>query len=214
MPAIGTRKATLLQMREWGIPVVLVSRYVAGVDSDYAGSDNRLGSILATQHLLSLGHERIAFIGANRRTSTGRDRTAGFHSALKKAGIPVAAEWVECNASREGGFRAIVALFRRKRPPSAVVCFNDLLAFGVMLGLRHLGLEPGYDCSVVGAADVTEAALWQPPLDDCGGGCRGDRPRRRAAVARAHRASRKAGRARAAATQTRYPRLVRRDVCA
>ena len=86
MPAIGTRKATLLQMREWGIPVVLVSRYVAGVDSDYAGSDNRLGSILATQHLLSLGHERIAFIGANRRTSTGRDRTAGFHSALKKAG--------------------------------------------------------------------------------------------------------------------------------
>jgi len=165
MPAIGTRKATVLQMREWGIPLVMVSRYVAGVDTDYAGSDNRLGSMLATEHLLSLGHERIAFIGANRRTSTGRDRTAGFHRALKTAAIPLAAELVvECNASREDGFRAIVALFRRKRPPTAVVCFNDLLAFGAMLGLRRLGLEPGYDCSVVGADDVTEAALWQPPL--------------------------------------------------
>jgi LacI family transcriptional regulator len=45
-----------------------------------------------------------------------------------------------------------------------IVCFNDLVAFGVMLGLRSIGLEPGHDCSVVGFDDVAEAALWKPGL--------------------------------------------------
>lgn len=165
MPAIGTPKSTVERIQEWKIPLVMVSRYVAGIDVDYAGSDNRFGSILATRYLLSLGHDRIAFVGANRRTSTGRDRSAGFFAALKEAGKRVAPELIaECSASREDGFRAIVELFSRKEPPTAVVCFNDLLAFGVMLGLRHLGLEPGRDCSVVGADDVAEAALWRPAL--------------------------------------------------
>ncbi len=165
MPAIGTTRQIIDEVLAWRIPLVLVSRYVAGAATDYAGLDNQAGSVLATEHLLSLGHERIAFVGANARTSTGRDRLRGYRKALRAAGIELAPELVsECDATREQGFLAAKALMTRPDPPTAIVCFNDLVAFGVMLGLRKLGLEPGRDCSVVGADGVAEAALWQPGL--------------------------------------------------
>ena len=165
MPAIGTPRAAVEHVREWHIPLVMVTRYVPGVECDYVGNDNRLGLILATRHLLELGHRRIAFIGYNKRTTTGRDRFAGFRSALKEAGVTLAPELVvECGASRQAGFDAVRRLFGTKRPPTAVVCFNDLLAYGVMLGLRHLGVEAGRECSVVGADDMEESALWLPPI--------------------------------------------------
>jgi LacI family transcriptional regulator len=165
MPAMGTPRAAVARVQGWGIPLVMVSRYVAGIHADYVGSDNRLATALATRHLLGLGHERIAFVGFNRRTSTARDRTAGFRATMAKAGKAIAAgHVVECDPTRAEGFRAVEALFGRDPAPSAVVCFNDLLAFGVMLGLRHRGLEPGRDCSVVGTDDVAESALWHPAL--------------------------------------------------
>ena len=71
---------------------------------------------------------------------------------------------IECAATREQGFLAAQRLFKSAKPPTGIVCFNDLLAFGVMLGLRSIGVEPGLDCSVVGADDVAEAALWKPGL--------------------------------------------------
>lgn len=165
MPAIGTPKAAVARLREWRIPVVMVSRSVPGIEVDFAGNDDRQGAIIATRHLIELGHERIAFVGSRRQTSTGRNRTAGFSKAQSDAGHAIASDQIiECNASREDGFNAIIRLFKLKQPPTAVVCFNDLLAFGVMLGLRQLGVEPGRECSVIGFDDVNEAALWLPPL--------------------------------------------------
>lgn len=165
MPAVGTPKKVVAQLREWQIPVVMVSRRVRGTECDFAGNDNKKGSLLATNHLVQLGHERIAYVGFNRRTSTGYDRFAGFRAALRRAGKKVAPELVvECGATREEGFDAIISLYELEEPPTAVVCFNDLIAFGVMLGLRHRDVESGRDCSVIGFDDVNEAALWRPPL--------------------------------------------------
>lgn len=164
-PAIGMPKERLAELLEWRIPMVQVTRYVPGVAADFVGNDNRLGAELATGHLLALGHRRLGYVGLTESTTTGHDRFAGFKTTLEGAGLPLSEDWVaECLATREGGFQAISRMFARGRPPSAVVCFNDLVAFGAMLALRRLGLEPGRDCSVVGADDVAEAALWQPPL--------------------------------------------------
>jgi len=164
-PAVGTPKAHVERLLEWRVPVVQVTRYVAGVQTDYVGNDNQLAARIGTEHLLSLGHRRVAYIGLNRLTSTGRDRFAGFGQALKAAGERVSEDHVvQCPSSREEGFRAITALFKRSAPPTGVVCFNDVIAFGVMLGLRRLGMEPGRECSVVGLDDIAESALWQPAL--------------------------------------------------
>jgi LacI family transcriptional regulator len=164
-PAISTPKSHVEQLLERNVPLVQVTRYVAGVASDYVGNDNRLGAMLATRHLLELGHERIAYLGRNRLTSTGRDRYEGFRAAMERAGLDVSDDWVvECPATREDGFRKTVELLQARRAPTAVLCFNDPIAFGAMLGLRSIGLEPGVDCSIVGMDDVSEAALWQPGL--------------------------------------------------
>lgn len=164
-PAIGTPKSHIQRVLEWRLPLVMATRYIKGVQTDYVGNDNRLGSQLAARHLLSLGHKRIGYIGRNRVTTTGHDRFSAFCETLEAASVSVADELViDCPATREDGFNAIMRLFQEKSPPTAVVCFNDMLAFGAMLGLRQLGLEPGEECSVVGADNTTEAPLWKPGL--------------------------------------------------
>jgi LacI family transcriptional regulator len=167
MPAVGTTRGMVETITSWHIPLVLVSRYVYGISTDYSGADNRAGLATATEHLLNFGHKKIAFVGANTRTTTGRDRVRGYKTSMTSADIKVPSEFiVECEATREQGFLAAQRLFNGSscEVPTAIVCFNDLVAFGVMLGLRSIGIEPGEDCSVVGADDVAEAALWKPGL--------------------------------------------------
>lgn len=165
MPAIGTTRKMIDEFADWGIPLVMVSRYVQSGKADYAGCDNISAAMQATGHLIEQGHRRIAFVGATTRSSTSRDRLRGFKQAMKAAGLDLAPEFVHtCEDSRERGFYAVKELLKVKKPPTGIVCFNDLLAFGVMLGLRSSGLEPGVDCSVVGIDNVLEADLWQPGL--------------------------------------------------
>lgn len=165
IPARSTRAEDIADCRNWGMPFIMVSRYVPGVNFDYAGSNNRAGTAAATRHVINLGHRRIAFVGWNRKTTSGRDRAAGYRAAMRDAGLSADPHMmVECGDTREEGFRAIHSLYQSATPPTAVICFNDILAFGVMLGLRALGLTPGEDCSVVGHDDVAEAVLWRPSL--------------------------------------------------
>ncbi|WP_418127768.1 LacI family DNA-binding transcriptional regulator [Variovorax sp. KK3] len=164
-PAIATPKSHVEQLHAWQIPLVQVTRYVAGVSSDYVGNDNKAGARLATRHLLDLGHERIAYLGRNRLTSTGKDRFDGFRTTMRDAGLTVRDEWVvDSPSTREDGFKGAVDVMQGRDAPTAILCFNDPIAFGAMLGLRSIGREPGADCSVVGMDDVSEAALWQPGL--------------------------------------------------
>jgi len=164
-PAEGTTAADFRRVLGWGIPCVFASRFVAGLDVDYVGPDNRGGMQLATSHLIGLGHRRIALIGGNLRSSTGADRQAGYLAALRAANIrPDEGLIVPARLTREDGRRIIGELLKAKRPPTAAVCANDIIAFGVMLGLRAAGLEPGRDFAVMGFDDIPEASLWVPPL--------------------------------------------------
>lgn len=164
-PAEGTTAASMQQLAECRMPCVQISRYVAGAGIDFAGNDHRRGTFLATEHLISLGHTRIAMIGGNERSSTGVERRKGFMNALAAHGVTLDPDlMVSCPATREGGAEAIKALLARDDPPTAAACYNDVVAFGVMLGLRQMGLEPGQDFAVTGCDDITEAALWSPAL--------------------------------------------------
>jgi LacI family transcriptional regulator len=164
-PAEGTTPESLKRVADLGVPCVQISRYVKGVSLDFAGNDHRKGTFLATEHLISLGHRRIAMIGGTDRVSTGFDRYRGYLDALKAHGLkPDSALIVRCPGTREDGAEAIAALLTGKAPPTAAVCYNDIVAFGVMLGLRQRGIEAGKDFAVAGCDDVKEAALWTPAL--------------------------------------------------
>jgi LacI family transcriptional regulator len=164
-PAGGTTAETLAHLMAAQVPLVQLSREIDGVDLDFVGSDDRHGTVLAMEHLLELGHRRIAFLGQSKLISTGCNRYRGYSEMLAKYGLPLDPALVYSGwGTRETGLKGVQTVLDAENPPTAAVCFNDLTAFGAMLGLRHRGLEAGEDFSLVGCDDVQEAAQWYPAL--------------------------------------------------
>ena len=164
-PVADTSAEAIARLRQRRLPFVLFARYIEGVDADYVGADNLRGAEVATEHLLALGHQRIAFVGGPAHSSARRDRVQGYCKALMRRGLPIdPALQLTSPTTREGGHLAIRALLERSDPPTAVLCYNDIVAFGVLLGLQKSGRIPGRDVAVVGFDDIAEAALSQPAL--------------------------------------------------
>jgi len=162
-PAAGTGPELLDRLHRWGLPCVQALRFISARQGDYAGVDYEFGMEMVTEHLIRLGHTRIAFIGGNLTHSATLARRSGFAAAMRRHGLP-ADLVVRCPLNRRAGAEAIGALLDRPDPPTAALCFNDVVAFGVMLGLEMRGLKAGRDLAVTGFDDVPEAALSRPAL--------------------------------------------------
>lgn len=164
-PAIGTPKDDITALVGNGLPVVLIAREVEGADVPIFRGDDAWGISLATNHLISLGHRRIAMIGGTDQTSTGRDRFRGYLNAMDKAGLKVEPEWrIAGPRTKQGGFEAAPQFLALKNRPTAVVCWNDLVAIGLMNGIARAGLTTGIDVSVTGYDDLEEASIATPAL--------------------------------------------------
>ncbi len=164
-PAIGTTAANISAIETNGLPVVLIARRVEGVAAPVFRGDDRQGIHMATSYQLELGHRKIAFIGGKRETSTGRDRREGYLAAMREAGIEPDPSWrVGSDSTRKAGYDTLRTLVGSGVRPTGIVCFNDLVAIGVMSGLRSLGMEPGVDVSVTGYDDISEAEIAGPAL--------------------------------------------------
>ncbi|WBU56259.1 LacI family DNA-binding transcriptional regulator [Paracoccus sediminicola] len=162
-PAEGTNPALLARMRQWRMPVVQSLREVGDRVTDYAGADYIEGVGLAVRHLIDMGHRRIAFLSVKARTSAREERLAGFFKVLKETNAE-SAGIVEADLTWEGAAQSARDLLDLSDPPSAVLCFNDVLAAGLMLGLRRMNCEPGRDMAVVGLDDLAFSQLTYPPL--------------------------------------------------
>ncbi|MDC7744120.1 LacI family DNA-binding transcriptional regulator [Rhizobium binxianense] len=164
-PARATDAADFKPLVAAGIPVVVVVRNLPGAKVSSIVSDNRAGMMSAVKHLVGLGHKRIAFLGGFPDTAVFDDRLAGYRSGVETAGLDYHEELVIASApSRAGGVEAIGKAIALARRPTAAVCFNDAVAFGVCDGLRARRLEPGADFAVVGFDDVIEAQAAVPAL--------------------------------------------------
>jgi LacI family transcriptional regulator len=164
-PARGTEAADLAPLVESGIPVVLVVRDIAGAEVSSLISDNHAGAMAAVRHLIERGHQRIAFLGGFPDTAVFEARMRGYRDALIEAGMPVSDAMIIGSApSRAGGVTAVEQAMMLADRPTAALCFNDAVAFGVCDGLRARRLEPGADFAVIGFDDVIEAKTAVPAL--------------------------------------------------
>jgi LacI family transcriptional regulator len=149
-----------------GIPFVVVDhRGDTGPDAPSVGATNYAGGRAATQHLLSLGHRRIAVIGGPIDMRCSQERIAGYRAALDSAGIAFDAALVRHGTFHlEAGEQETKALLALPDPPTGIFAGSDLQALGVYNALRTAGLSVPSDVSVVGFDDVPMAALASPHL--------------------------------------------------
>jgi DNA-binding LacI/PurR family transcriptional regulator len=147
------------------IPLVTVDRRAIQAGCSDVAIDFEAGFLEAVQHLKSLGHKRIGFIGGIEGLRTSKIRQQAFESALEKSGLRFHPNLVRIADYRvAGGERAIVSLMQERSKPTAILTANDLTAFGAIRGLHTLGLSVPKDLSVVGLDDVLLADVLQPPL--------------------------------------------------
>ena len=156
---LGSRFAVELQQR--GLPMVLLNRYIDGLDVDRVVSDNHGGAVIGGRHLLELGHRRIAVVRGPSNTSTSRDRVAGLSEVLAEGGVPLDPALVrEGTFSHQSGYQHTRELLRLPDPPTAIVCGNDVVAFGALDAALSLGVRVPEDVSILGYDDIPMAA-WE-----------------------------------------------------
>lgn len=178
-PASAHEGRHLREARDAGVPVVIVDRRVRRSGLDTVLVDGTVAAREAVGRLVQCGHRRIGVVTGDASadgqallddpklaaTSTTADRLRGYQQALSAAGIPFLPELVRggdfhVEAARE---RAVDLLAARTRP-TAVLATDSLLALGVLLGLRDLGLRCPEDVSLVGFDDPAWASVVRPRL--------------------------------------------------
>jgi LacI family repressor for deo operon, udp, cdd, tsx, nupC, and nupG len=162
MPDSSVSDSFLSQVTNDGIPVVLLNRmsYPYSIEIDNVGAGE-----MAANHLLDLGHRRIAYIGGTRTQAESDDRQSGYARALEKRGHSVDPSLITLgNGWSDGGRDCMRQFLKLAHPPTAVFCYNDLTAFGAIGAIQSAGLRVPQDISVVGFDDITLAAILHPPL--------------------------------------------------
>jgi LacI family transcriptional regulator len=164
LASVCLRDPSVRWLREREIRHVLVNRY-SGERDPFVGTDDLAGGTLATRHLVSLGHRRIAHLSGSRGVSTALQRRRGYVAALVEAGIaPDPALVVEAGYLEATGRQAMERLLRFRRPPTAVFAVNDMAAMGAHAAVLESGLRIPEDVAIVGYNDVPLAARLAPPL--------------------------------------------------
>jgi LacI family transcriptional regulator len=147
------------------IPLVLVDRVIPGLDVDYVTVTNTKGGFDATNHLLSLGHRRIACLTGPPDLPTSADRRQGYIQALTDAGISPDEKLIYAGDFQiESGYTGGIHLLERSPRPTAIFAANDLMAVGVMRAAADLGLSVPAELSVVGFDDIPLARFSTPAL--------------------------------------------------
>jgi len=164
-PAPHTSASWLDKLWRNGFPLVQIMREVPFSQFPAVVADNRNGIHEATNHLIKLGHKRIAFVGGDEAISDYHDRLAGYMDAMGEAGLQVPAGYVRpVPQGRAAGRLALTALLDYDSNVSAIVCFSDLMAYGILSMSRELGIEVGKDLAVIGFDDLADSSLTHPAL--------------------------------------------------
>lgn len=147
------------------IPIVLINNQHPGEFVHSVMINNLAASRQAVEHLISLGHRRIAYIGDRFGYQSDTERFAGYREALDCAGLSFLPELVAHGDGRpEGGMAAMESLLAWDEPPTAVFCYNDMSALGALKAIHMMGLRVPEDISVVGFDDLFVAEYATPPL--------------------------------------------------
>jgi LacI family transcriptional regulator len=162
--AYGDVSATFDAITRAGIPTLQVLRRAAPEDAavPFAVPDYTAGSRLATEHLLSLGARHIAFVGGLEGREVTLSRMSGYLEVVQAAGFQPL--HLPGRPGRAFGREVALRLMRDHPSVDAALCFNDLVALGLLTGCSELGRKVGKDLRIIGFDDIEECSQAWPAL--------------------------------------------------
>lgn len=167
-PTIDSEKHSVPFLERQHIPVVYIDRMPA-TDGDWVGTENEKATEALADHLITLGHRRIALVAGLRGINTTEERIIGYKNALQKAGIPFDPELIIAGESRSELSKVktketIGKVLRTDDCPTAIIAANNLMVLGTMRALQELRVRVPEDIALVAFDDFEWADLFQPRL--------------------------------------------------
>ncbi|SDH76543.1 transcriptional regulator, LacI family [Alteribacillus persepolensis] len=147
-------------------PIVLACEYIDGLNVPTVSIDNISAARKATEHLIKLGHERVAHICGPMNVILGRDRLRGFRQAMMSHDLDVDPSYIQegGNESLESGYNQMMKLLALETPPTGVFVYNDEMAMGAMKAVKNSGLRIPEDIAIVGFDNLKMASVVEPHL--------------------------------------------------
>jgi LacI family transcriptional regulator len=158
-------KQRLAVLKQLQVPYVLVDRRVEGLEVDSVYGDSRTGARLLIDHLIDLGHRRIALINGPSTISSAQDRADGYRESLEAHGVAVEEDLVfQGSFKQESGYRLTGQALARDPRPTAIFAANNFIALGVLQALQEAGLHVPEDIALVCIDDVPYLSASDPFL--------------------------------------------------
>lgn len=156
----------LNEVEKTGLKYVLINRKPPFYDKNFVGVNNPLSSELAVNHLVRQGYKRIAFFGGDLDINTARERKAGFISSMTQTGLDIDPMLIyDGEYSLESGYTNVKKMIEQvKVLPEAICTASDIIAFGVIKGLRDSGIRVPEDISVIGNDNNSFSENFLVPL--------------------------------------------------
>ncbi len=152
-------------LEEQNVPMVFIGEHENVSGQHVVGVDCQQAARKATEHLLGIGHERIAMIYGTEPRVENEYKVSGYKETLKAAGMSVRNEYLrEADNSIEGGYLGAKKMMELETPPQAIFATSDYLAFGIMDALKDKKLRIPEDVAVVGFDNIRMANLVEPKL--------------------------------------------------
>jgi len=165
VPAVGSTPETFKPIQARSLPYIICARDIQDENADYIGVDDFQCGVLASTHLVELGHKNIAFIGGYPELVTFRRRMAGFRKVMGNHGLSVYEELVIPGPSTlEFGSEMAEQLNKNSQNFSAIICYSDIIAVGFCAKLRTAERQIADDISVVGVDNLPESKAIYPAL--------------------------------------------------
>jgi len=147
------------------IPTVCFDQKVPGIERDFVGSDNYLAGAMLTEHLLQLGHRRIAFIAGPHHMHTASERLRGFTDTMASAGVEVRPNLVvDGQFTRSAGYEAAMRLLIQPERPTAILGANNAVALAALQAMQELGFNCPDDISLAMIDDVQWSNVITPRI--------------------------------------------------
>lgn len=162
---VQTNDQTIIELEQSELPFVLLGRHFDKLNTPYVVTDDVHGASAAVDHLVDRGHERIALINGPAYISSSKERFKGYRRAMKDHDISIPDAFVlENNVTIENGYKTARELLSRPERPTAVLCYSDFVALGVLKAARNEGLKIPEDLAVVGYDDIFFSTCLETPL--------------------------------------------------